>query len=249
MNDKEHPPSHQAPHPQPQSDHNALNLPERKGTGKKVWLVIITAIVVASLCIGGTWYYMNKKQQNQKYELQAQIDQLGQQLKDLKKSSLTSDTENTQGYTTKSEKISFVYPTIFKLTDTSRLGSDAGGVADIITLTNGQFSGLIKTGVTGVGGECPACKVILSEPIKILGQSRYLNYVSSDGGPKVDYIIVSSTPQVTFGGIEGKNITSSSMIFKAEYLNGDKDIAKSVADLQSDPNIAAFKQVLSSMKY
>jgi hypothetical protein len=256
MSEIKHPENNEhQPMPVPKSDPNSLGLPERKGTGKKVWLVIITALITAVICIGGTWYYMNKKAENTKNDLQNQINQLNQLLSEKQSTSSGSNNTDTTNYTTKFEKLNFNYSDSLKMTDTSKPNGPNGEVGrDEITLSNGLFKGTIQTGLYGVGGACaPTCKVLLSEPITVLGKQRYLNYVSVDGGPKADYVVVTDKPTDFYGYLEGKNILVDGkptlMVFQASYLNGDKQIGKTVAELQADANIVAYKQTLQSMKY
>jgi len=244
-----------SPSQQSSSDFSDL---QPKNKNKKIFIVVCILVFIFSILLVGGWYYMNKKAIEQKNQLQAQNDALNQKIQDLQKTTpvtIQKQNQNEQAYFTKYEKINFTYPTTFKLTDTSTAGGANGEVgSDNIVLTNGLFKGTIQTGLFGVGGACPDCKVLLSEPINFLGKSRFLNYVSSDGGPKVDYVVVTDTPQESFGYLKGKNVTvtdgqTALMIFQASYMNGDKQIPKTLVELQNDPNIAAFKQVLTSMKY
>lgn len=95
---------------QPQNDPHSFGLPERKGTGKKIFLVLITAIIVGAFCIAGTWYYMNKKAENQKskhqqalIELQKQIQLLQQENATMKEQlSIDVDTQTSISKTIKS---------------------------------------------------------------------------------------------------------------------------------------------------
>lgn len=59
------------------------------------WKIFITVIVTASVIGGGGWWYMNKKAKDDKVKLQAQIDDLNKQIKELKAASTTSTSATT----------------------------------------------------------------------------------------------------------------------------------------------------------
>lgn len=209
-------------------------------------------IVLAIAAVAGTWYYMNKKINDQKAQQQQQIDALNKQLQDLQKQSQssTTPTESQKSTTTQYEKISFQYPSTWVLTDTSKPAANGYPYnTDVIKLTNGSYVVDIQTGVSQVGGACPYCKVLKTEPITLLGQNLNLNYVSNDGGPKVDRVIVAKTPTDTFGGFAGKTMPNTAIFIYGAYKSGDNYISKTLTELQSDTNLASFKQTLQSMKY
>jgi len=57
----------------------------------KTWIVIITIVVTAVLVAGGAYYYLNNKAEDEKTELQNQIDELEDQVSDLQASGTDSD--------------------------------------------------------------------------------------------------------------------------------------------------------------
>jgi hypothetical protein len=239
--------------PEPKSEPNSLGLPERKGTGKKILLIATTIIITALIVGGGTWYYMNKKAQNQKNDFQNQINQLNQKIQDNQKQTSSTSSASTKSYTSKYEKVKFEYPDTFILTDLSKAEPASSSGIDTIKLSNGNFVLTLQAGLYGIGGACESCKVLYSEPITVLGKNLYLNYVSNDGGPKVDIVVVAKTPTDTFGFFEDKNITidgnKALMGINLQYKNGEKSVPKTVQELKTDTNVLAAKQVIQSMSY
>jgi type II secretory pathway pseudopilin PulG len=239
--------------PQPVSSDNEIALPPKKHTGLVVVLVLVILLGIAA--IAGTWYFMNKKINDQKDEYQKQVSQLNQKIEDLEKQTEGDTTASTESpskeYTTKYEKITFTYPDSFTLTDTSKAEGDT--TVDTVKLSKGDFNLSLLAGVYGIGGACDKCKVLYTEPISVLGNKMHLNYVSNDGGPKADRVIVAKTPTDTFGFFEGKNVKvdgNNALIgISLGYSSGDKLIPKTVQELQSDPNVAQAKQIIQSMKY
>ncbi len=71
------------PEPIDVSSPNTMQLPKRSG-GKTV-LVVLLVIALVALSVAGTWYYMNKKLQDEKSQHQVQIDQLNVQVTTLQK--------------------------------------------------------------------------------------------------------------------------------------------------------------------
>lgn len=72
-----------APEPIDVSSTNTMQLPKRNGG--KIALLVVLAVVLISASIGGVWYYMNNKANQEKSQTQAQIDQLNAQIADLQK--------------------------------------------------------------------------------------------------------------------------------------------------------------------
>ena len=69
--------------------HEMEQMPKQKsGNGTVVALVIVMVLAIAAL--GGLWYYMNNKAENDKKASDAQIQQLQKQLDELKNSAATS---------------------------------------------------------------------------------------------------------------------------------------------------------------
>jgi hypothetical protein len=197
---------------------------------------------------------MNRRLQLQKNTDQDQINQLNQKLSNAP-ANTNSTAVNLKNFTTKYEVLSFEYPATFTLTDGTKANPDGPTPGtDVVTLTspNGFYT-TIQTGLYGVGGGCEKCKVLKSDPVTVLGKQYYINYVSSDGGPTVDYLVIGDTPTGIITFLKGKNVTVDGtptlISVRAGYSSGEKQIPKTLAELQSDPNIATFKQILQSFSY
>lgn len=240
---------------------NPLDMPPKKSNSKKILLILLVVFLfIAS--VGGTYYYMNKQCNDQKKQQQDEIDALNKKLNELQNST-TSQTNSkpvqTKQYTTKYEKLKFSYPNTFTLTDNSTTQELVQPGTDKIILNNGNYNIDLQTGLYGIGGECSECKVLLSEPIEIMGKKYFVNYVSNDGGPKVDMVIIGSNAQDTFGvALTSKNITpvnapsgdtSTGISIHSGYKTGNTTIPKSVTELQNDPNTTAFKNFVKSFSY
>lgn len=104
----------------------------------KVFIGIAVTLIVAG---GGTYYYMNQKLENEKSDLQSQINELNKQIEDLQATQTTapadSDTDETAGetagwktYTNSTYGFSFKYPSekyeilsnTYAVQDTSKAG-------------------------------------------------------------------------------------------------------------------------------
>lgn len=115
----------------------------------------------------------------------------------------------------------------------------------------------MMTGVTGVGGACNECTILLSEPVTIAGNSYYLNYVQDTNyGNGVSRIVVAKSKDDFIGGINAKNALVDGtdgkiglILISAGYKNGDNYVVKSLSQIKSDPNVQAFKNFLQSLSY
>lgn len=241
-------------------DNNPLDMPSKPHKSKKVLITILVVLLFIAL-LGGTYYYMNKKCSEKMKQQQTEIDALNKKLNELQSPSnnTTSTTTQLKQYTTKYEKLKFSYPSTFTLTDNSTTQELVQPDTDKIILNNGNYNIDLQTGLYGIGGECSECKVLLSEPIEIMGKQYYVNYVSNDGGPKADVVIIGSTAQDTFGvALTSKNITpvndpggskTTGISIRSGYKTGNTIISKTVTELQNDPNITAFKDFVKSFSY
>ncbi len=235
--------------------------PKNDSNNKKIILFVVLAIVVLVVAVGGTYYYMNKKQAEQKKQQQAQIDALNARITELQKQPAAQPAQGpqTKQYTTKYEKLKFSYPSTFTLADSSTTQEMIQPGTDKIIISNGNFKMDLQTGLYGIGGSCGDCKVLYAEPITILGKTYSLNFVSYDGGPKADAVIIGTNAQDSFGvALTSKNITpvsdpggngTTGISVSASYKNGNNMVAKSVAELQSDPNVTDFKNFVKSFSY
>ena len=241
---------------------NPLDMPPKKSNSKKILLILLVVFLFIA-AVGGTYYYMNKKCNDENKQQQAEIDTLNKKIDELQNntSKQTSTTTTTQlkQYTTKYDKLKFSYPSNFTLTDNSTTQELVQPGTDKIILNNGNYNIDLQTGLYGIGGECSECKVLLSEPIEIMGKQYFVNYVSNDGGPKVDIVIIGANAQDTFGvALTSKNITpvndpggsnTTGTSVRSGYKTGNTIIPKTVSELQNDPNITAFKNFVKSFSY
>lgn len=244
----------------PNPPENVIDLPRRDN--KKLIVIVIVFVLLLIAAVGGTYYYMNKKLAEQKKAQQAEIDALNAKVSELQKSPTASgstpDTQTKQ-YTTKYEKLKFLYPNTFVLTDNSTTQELIQPGSDKIIISNGNFKMDLQTGLYGIGGACETCKVLYAEPITVLGKTYSLNYVSYDGGPKVDAVIIGKDAQDSFGvALTSKNIkpvnssegdSTTGISVSASYKNSSTTVPKSVAELQNDANITAFKNFVKSFSY
>lgn len=238
-----------------------IESPKKDNDNKKIILFIILVLILLIAAVGGTYYYMNKKLAEQKKQQQAEIDALNAKISELQKQPAPQPVESpqTKQYTTKYEKLKFSYPSTFTLADSSTTQEMIQPGTDKIIISNGNFKMDLQTGLYGIGGSCVDCKVLYAEPITILGKTYSLNYVSYDGGPKADTVIIGKDAQDSFGvALTSKNITpvndpggsgTTGISVSVSYKNGNNMVAKTVAELQNDPNIVAFKNFVKSFSY
>lgn len=94
----------------------ATILPKKRGKG--LIIAIIVVIVLGLLAVAGTWYYMNKKINDQKAQQQQQIDALNKQIEELKSQSgaaSSDETANWSTYKSKAEGFTIKYPSDWTL--------------------------------------------------------------------------------------------------------------------------------------
>lgn len=235
---------------------------KQKNSKNGLIIALIIVVILALAAIAGTWYYMNTKAMDDKKAKDQQIQQLQKQIDELKKNQANSATNNqTKNYTTKYELLKFNYPNDYTISDNSGTNQAVVPGSDIITIAgpNG-FNINIKTGLFGVGGNCNTCSVLYSEPVTFLGQQYYINYIQDTiEGSGVAYAVLASKPEYFNDYVLGKNIKSRQpvtsgpdlalMSFMADYKNGNNQLVKSLEAIKSDPNMAAFKQMIQSASY
>ncbi len=223
--------------------------------------LIIALIIVIILAIGsvvGTWYYMNNKAKNDKKSQDEQIQQLQKQIDELQKAKEASDAK-TKAYNTKYELLKFAYDNGWTVSDTStpktaNSTTDSGRDTIKLTSPNG-FVITIDAGLYGIGGACDTCTVLYSEPVTVLGNQYFLNYIqNTENGKGVSSVILAQKADDIFGGFNAKNIKAingepSIIMISAKYANGNAVVVKDLNSLKSDPNIASFKQLLQSLSY
>ena len=59
-----------------------------------VWKIVIVIVVTLAVVGGGTYYYMNQKLENEKSDLQSQINELNKQIEDLQATQTTAPTDS-----------------------------------------------------------------------------------------------------------------------------------------------------------
>jgi len=225
--------------------------------------LIVALVIVVILAIGGvigTWYYMNNKAKNAKKAQDEQIQQLQKQIDDLKKQAETKTNETkTISYATKYELLKFAYENGWTISDTSTpkvANSTTNSGRDTIKLTSPNgFVITIDAGLYGIGGACDTCSVLYSEPVTVLGNQYFLNFVqNTETGKGVSSIILAQKADEIFSGFNAKNIKAingepSLIIINAKYANGNTVVVKDLNTLKSDPNVQVFKSFLQSLSY
>ena len=97
---------------------------------KKIWVVLLTAIILAIL-LGGGFYYLNKQYVKEKSDLQAQIDSLSAQIAAEKTASSTTatstnDASSWKTYTNTQFGFSIKYRSSYTAVNASSYTSDDG---------------------------------------------------------------------------------------------------------------------------
>ncbi len=57
----------------------------------KTWIVILTIVITAVVAVGASYYYLNNKAEEEKTELQSQIDELEKKVQDVQSTDTDSD--------------------------------------------------------------------------------------------------------------------------------------------------------------
>jgi type II secretory pathway pseudopilin PulG len=230
----------------------------QKNPNKGLIAAIVIVIIFSIAAVGGTWYYMNNKCKNDKKAQDAQIQQLQKQIDELKKDKEISESK-TKVYNTKYELLKFAYDNGWTISDTStpkaaNSTTDSGRDTIKLTSPNG-FVVTIDAGLYGIGGACDTCTVVYSEPLKVLGEQFYINYIqNTENGKGVSTIILAKKADDTFGGINSKNIkgtdgSPSIIMINAKYANGSTVVVKDINTIKTDANVIAYKQMLQSLSY
>jgi len=117
---------------------------------KTIWIVAITFLVVALVVGCGGWWYMKNKTENEKKDLQTQIDKLNQELSDLKKSSESSASQSSESaassstsgnsYSDSTAKFSFTLPDGWEVKNSYYYETAGGEKAKVPTVLLGRKS-------------------------------------------------------------------------------------------------------------
>jgi hypothetical protein len=160
-------------------------------------------------------------------------------------------------YTTKYDKIKLKYPSDLTLVDESE--ADTENVtpgSDHIRLTNANgFEFRIQTGLHGIGGACEECTVDHSEPVMVLGEGRFLNFVNRGAGG-ISGVVVGANNTDWFGAsLKTKNITIVDTGGKAasdisfDFRTPNNLIVKPLQEYKTDHFVKEAKLILQSMTY
>lgn len=226
-------------------------MPTQKKPGRLA-LQIFAVVVLLALVGGGIYAWQNNR-----------VAQLEKQVTELKKTdsntTATSDTyAGWKSYTTQYEKLTFKYPSTMSL-KTSYL-VDGNGVkpgAETIILTSPTGLALkIWDGADGIGGACPDCVVVKSDPITFLGGTSYINFVD-DGDSKVTVAPVATDKSYMMSAkYDSRNIVITSTneptanLYTLMYIQSDgTGTAKKLSNFTADASYSQFKKVLESFSY
>ena len=164
------------------------NLKHKSNKGSVIALVVV--IILAIAAVVGTWYYMNNKAKNDKKTRDAQIQQLQNQLNELKKQSAKQDeTADWLTYNDVYDGLSFKYPKDWKMTTIDKTAEIKRDVPEwkgpfintYITSPSG-FKITLKSHISGIGGgcnppECPQNQFISKEKVLTLSNGVELHLV------------------------------------------------------------------------
>lgn len=243
--------------------------PENPNKRRKT-LIIISIAAAAVVLIAGIGYAIYAWQQSQQPKQTAQSTN-----NSTSSQTTTKDEEKTTPSTTpatdpyagwlsaslKYEKVSFKYPSTWKLTNTSTPHSESDAVTpgyDKATLVSPTGLTLtVSTGVYGIGGGPYGNHVFTTTPITTLGGSYYLGFGTyQDDSNLVSKGTVGTKQDKTASMPLSKNISVTSSdtrpfnaISMAYYDAAGNAIEKQVSDFQNDASYNDTLLIIKSLTY
>lgn len=221
-------------------------------------------LILIFIAIGSVYSWQHKKVTNlnkQVATLSSQVNSLEKQAsnKQTSKSSSNSTTStlNTYSgwktYTLKYEKLSFKFPSTWKIVSTSNLNN-----ADSVQFSSPDgFNFSIADGVAAPGGG--TLKIISSEPVNLAGQQTYIDYIAAEpqydpSQTKVATAVVVSNPTNELSRPVDKNVLSTSGSagdFFNITMNYNAALNKylTAQSVQTDPEYKNAILVIQSMAY
>lgn len=210
--------------------------------------LILTLLIIVAVVFGGYYIYSTQHRPP---------------VKTVTTAKLSTVYAVWKSYTLEYAKISFKYPAIWKLNDSSNNPSSGLTNSDSVTLVGpNDFNVSINTGGLGhPSGINGPSWVSLAQPVSYLGSKGYIDYVSypsstnqnlSDGLADMAYLSQSPTNYIdTFASSNpGDNSgTKGNLLMTAGYVtqaNGST-FSETVAQAKNDPNFQDFKLIIQSM--
>jgi hypothetical protein len=232
------------------SKHKGIYMKNEKGFG----LVEIIIIIVILGVIGfGGWYVWQANNPPQP-QSKTQTETPAQNQAEPKEEPV-DPYDGWKSYTFKYEKFSLKYPATYTVTGTSSATEGVNPGSDVLKLTKQGLVINIHTGLSGIGGVCEACKVVLSKEVTFLGAKVAANFVDNGTG-KVNTVVVTKDKNDWFGaGIKGKNIKSTydnqplPMGISIRYQANGEIVQKDLNEIAASADIAEAIKILESAHY
>lgn len=229
-------------------------------SGGKTWLWIVLVIVLIVAAAGGVYYWQQQQAKKQKAELQSQIDALKKQVSDAEQKAKEAEaanadeTANWKSYTITADKLSFKYPTSWRLTTTK------DGYASL--MSPNKFMVSFATG-QGLGGacidDCPAHNVqnqVLAElsyyTAPLYAVVNGLKDTSKYGEKTIQYNVITEKTcyyNICYG-YTGKN-SKVPIIITGQFVEsvGGKAVYVEPAKFVSDPDVKTSISILKTLSY
>lgn len=145
-------------------------------------------------------------------------------------------------YTLKDERVTFQYPSTWKLTDDSTTSNDA------IYLSDSNNISMTISDINQSTGVIPPVTVQYAAPVSFLGHNAYLDYYSSDlnNVNTIDTAILASSPTNIYATpFSTKNLTPPGSF----VINASSDNAMSLAAIKNNIDYNDVKLIVESMHY
>jgi len=229
-------------------------LPAEKKPNRKP-LMVLAIVLLLGLVGYGVYAWQNNR-----------VAQLEKQVSELKKSPTTTTTavvsdpyKGWKSYTTQYEKLTFKYPGSMTLKTSYLPGGNNSVKPGAETITLISSTGLtLKTwdGADGIGGACPDCRVVKSDPIKFLAGTSYVNFVDEGDGKVFNLPVVTDKTYMMSGMYYSRNIVLASSnaptvnLYSLLYQKADgTGIPKKASEFSNDASYPTFIKVLESFSY
>jgi hypothetical protein len=223
--------------------------PQQKQPGK-IALQVFALALLLSIVAYGVYAWQNSRVA----KLETQVENLAKN-SDKNKDAATDPYAGWKSYTTKNEKITFKYPSNYRLKteDSGSNGISYPGM-DVVQLTSPTgYVTSMSLGISGIGGACVDSKVALAEKVVVTGRPMYINYVDTGDGYVSSILLARSPEFACLGGFMSENVYAdpekTQQAANLVSASSDSYKVKSVNEYKNNADVKNAVLIIKSMSY